>query len=101
MSSHTDEKPLIEEDAKIARILGLVLLVILSVFGFYVGTVGGKTWILDYQPKDMMAGFRGACVGFAIAAVINFYIYKFYTNTVARDSVQEWYEPQAGHHDHH
>lgn len=92
-----DEKPVIEEDARLARILGIVLMLVLTVFGFYVGTVGGKPWELDYQPKDMIAGFKGGAVGLTIALVINAYIYTAYKKTIDRDSVSEWYEPQSGH----
>jgi hypothetical protein len=90
-------RPAIEQDARIARVLGLVLFLVLSVFGFYVGTIGGKPWVYDYQPKDMIPGFKGAVVGAGLAFVINIVIYTYYKNVISKDVEKEWYEPQAGH----
>jgi hypothetical protein len=92
-----EEKPAIEQDAKIARVLGLVLILVFGAFGFYIGTIAGKPWKLDYQPYDMYAGFRTSAYAICIALVINVVIYTRYKKTLDQDSIAEWYEPQSGH----
>jgi hypothetical protein len=92
-----EEKPAIEQDAKIARVLGAVAVVVMGMFGFYIGTIGGKDWVKDYQPFDMLPGYRGAAYGIIIALVVNVVIYVNYRKTLDKDSVGEWYDPQSGH----
>ncbi|HLO97673.1 MAG TPA: hypothetical protein VK171_03670 [Fimbriimonas sp.] len=95
------DRPKLEEDVKIARILGLVLMVVIPTFSFYTGTIFGKEWKFDYQLKDLGPGLLGFAIGLTIAVIINGYIWLKYTKTVSNDLEGEWYGPQAGHHDHH
>lgn len=95
---YEQEKPVLEEDAKIARILGAVLFVVVPVFGFYASSALGKEWYFDYRIQDLAVALRGAGYGFAIALVMNIYIWSRYKNNVDKDVVNEWYDPQAGHH---
>lgn len=103
------QKPELEEDARLARFLGVVLFFVVTTFGFYYGTIFGKTnpvdgkaWFFDYQLSDLNPGFKGAIIGFAIAFVMNIYIWVRYKANTDRDLVNEWYEPQShkssGHH---
>lgn len=117
VSRHNDDmsempqepKPVIEEDAKLARIFGVVLFVIVPIFGFYYGTVFGKTnpvdgkiWFFDYMTSDLVPGGIGALIGLAIAGAINYHIWFRYKKQVEEDLINEWYDPQshksAGHH---
>ncbi len=90
-----DQKPVMEEDPRLARILGLVLLVVIPVFGFYVASVFGKDWHYDYRYEDLAVSLRGAGYGFVVALFMNAYIWFRYTPQTNRDLVNEWYEPQA------
>lgn len=101
MADNHDARPALEQDAQIARTLGLILFVVLSVFGFAVGTVFAKTLKGDLGLYAVDGGLRGMGVGLIIAAIINLYIWFVYSKTVARDIESEWYGPQSGHHDHH
>jgi len=99
-----DQKPAMEEDVKISRILGAVLLVVIPVFGFYFGTVFGKTnavdgviWYYDYQLSDITPGMKGAAIGLVIAAILNLYIWFRYKAQTENDLIHEWYDPQSHH----
>jgi hypothetical protein len=92
------EKPILEEDTRIARILGAVLLVVVPTFGFYVSSALGKEWHFDYRPQDLNVALHGAGYGLLIAAIMNGYIWLRYRDNVNKDLVNEWYDPQAGHH---
>ena len=103
-----DEKPALEEDAKLARILGLVLFCAVPVFGFYYGSVFGKTgpvdgkiWFYDYRLADLMPSLYGALIGFVIALVMNAVIWFYYKKQTDEDLIHEWYEPQAHKSSHH
>lgn len=95
------ERPKTEEDVRIAKILGLVLMVVIPTFSFYTGTIFGKEWHFDYQAQDFIPGLRYGAVGMIIAIIINGYIWLKYPKTVSKDLEGEWYGPQSGHHDHH
>ena len=92
------EKPVLEEDAKLARVLGAVLLVAMPLLGFYGSSVLGKEWHYDYRPQDIAVAVRGAGYLLIIAVAFNLYIWFRYKSNVDKDSVNEWYDPQAGHH---
>jgi hypothetical protein len=96
------EKPVLEEDAAIARKLGIVLLVVLPIFGFYASSVLGKEWFFDYRMSDLPLGVRGAGYGLILALALNAYIWIRYKKITDEDAVHEWYDPQterhAGHH---
>jgi cytochrome b561 len=92
------EKPVLEEDAKIARILGAVLMIVLPIFGFYVSASLGKEWFYDFRVRDIEVASHGIFWGAVIAAVINGYIWLRYRDNVDKDLVNEWYDPQSGHH---
>ena len=94
------DKPVLEEDAKLARILGALLLVVVPIFGFYASSALGKEWHYDYRTSDLPVALRGALYGFIIAVFFNVYIWIKYRDDVNKDVVNEWYDPQAGH-DHH
>lgn len=96
-----DEKPAIEEDAKLARILGVVLFVVFTVFGFYYGSVFGKEWYFDYRMQDIRPSMLGAGIGFFIAIIANGYIWLKFKSNMDRDMNFEWYEPQSHRSDHH
>jgi hypothetical protein len=101
MADNHDARPALEQDAQIARVLGAVLFIVLSVFGFAIGTVFTKTLKGDLGLYSVEGGVRGMAIGFTIAVIINLYIWFVYSKTVARDIESEWYEPQSGHHAHH
>jgi hypothetical protein len=92
------EKPVLEEDAKIARILGAVLMIVVPIFGFYASSALGKEWFYDYRVQDIDVAKRGFGYGLIIAVAMNFYIWYRYRSNVDKDVVNEWYDPQAGHH---
>lgn len=92
------EKPILEEDAKIARILGAVLMVVIPTFGFYVSSALGKEWYYDYRVQDIPVALHGVFYGAIIAGIMNGYIWLRYRDNVDKDLVNEWYDPQAGHH---
>jgi hypothetical protein len=94
------EKPILEEDARIARFLGAVLLVVMPTFGFYASSALGKEWHFDYRTSDIPTAVHGIGYGLVLAVAFNFYIWYRYRANVNKDVVNEWYEPQAGH-DHH
>lgn len=104
-----ESKPAPEEDVRISKILGAVLLIILPIFGFYVASVFAKTnavdgviWHYDYMASDLWPSLRGAGYGFVIAVGMNAWIWFRYCPSRAHDENYEWYEPQkhrsAGHH---
>lgn len=92
------EKPILEEDARIARFLGAVLLFVIPTFGFYVSSALGKEWFYDYRVQDIPTASHGIVYGLLIALAINGYIWFRYRNNVDKDLVNEWYDPQSGHH---
>jgi hypothetical protein len=95
-------RPDLEPDAFLARFFGIVVVMFLTVMGFYVGTIVGKQGReFDLQPKDLLPGVTGALAGFGIAAVINSFVYTWYTKVVKQDSEDEWYGPQSGHNSGH
>ncbi len=98
MADNHEARPALEQDAQIARTLGKVLFVVLSVFGFAIGTIFTKTLKGDLGLYSLDGGLRGMGIGLIIAAIINLYIWFVYSKTVARDSEAEWYAPQSGHH---
>lgn len=98
MADQHETRPALEQDARIARVLGAALMIVLPTFGFYAGTVLGKPWIMDYQLKDVAGGLKGLGVGLVLAVLINIYAWFWYPKTVAKDAEHEWYEPQSGHH---
>jgi len=91
------EKPHLEEDAKLARILGAVLLFVVPTFGFYASSALGKEWFYDYRMSDLAVAERGAAYGLIIAVAMNFYLWFRYRSNVDKDLVNEWYDPQTGH----
>ena len=90
-----------EEDTRIATLFGFfVLTPVLTILGFYAGTVINKkphaeelNWFFDYQVQDLLRGFAGAAVGFAIAATIVSVILFWYPTIV-----KEHLELESGHH---
>lgn len=90
-----------EEDTRIACIFGFgVLTPVLTILGFYAGTVINKkphgsepVWFFDYQVADLLRGFAGAAVGFSIAAVIVSVILFWYPSLVHKHL-----ELESGHH---
>lgn len=92
------EKPKLEEDAKIARILGALLLIIIPTFGFYISSSLGKEWYFDYRVSDYPTALHGVGYGLIIAVIINGIIWWGYKKSVDRDLVNEWYDPQSGNH---
>ena len=92
------EKPILEEDARIARILGAVLLFVAPTFGFYVSSCLGKEWYYDYRISDWPTALHGFVWGLSIAVLMNAWIWFRYRNQVDQDLVNEWYDPQAGNH---
>jgi hypothetical protein len=94
------EKPILEEDAKIARILGAILMIALPLWGFYASSALGKEWYFDYRIQDLPVALRGAGYMLILAFGFNVYIWFRYKSNVDKDTVNEWYDPQAGH-DHH
>ena len=92
------EKPILEEDAKIARILGAVLLVVMPLFGFYASSALGQEWYFDYRVSDLNVALRGGVYMLILALMFNAYIWTRYKSNVDKDVVNEWYDPQAGHH---
>ena len=101
MVENHDARPALEQDAQIARVLGAILFIVLSVFGFAIGTIFTKTLKGDLGLYSVEGGVKGMIIGLSIALIINVYIWCFYSKTVARDIESEWYEPQSGHHAHH
>lgn len=95
------EKPILEQDAAIARKLGLVLLVVLPIFGFYASSALGKDWHFDYRVSDLPVAMRGAVYGFVVAAALFAYITIRYKKITDEDAVHEWYEPQTERHSGH
>ena len=92
------ETPNLEEDAKIARILGAVLMVVVPIFGFYASSALGKEWHFDYRFEDRWVALRGAGYGLIIAFFMNLYLWFRYRSNVDKDLVNEWYDPQSGQH---
>ena len=102
MRRHNDhmseqEKPILEEDAKLARILGAVLMVVLPLFGFYASSALGKEWHYDYRLSDLAVAERGAVYMFVLALFFNAYLWFRYRSNVDKDLVNEWHDPQSGH----
>ena len=103
LSRHNDdmseqEKPILEEDARLARILGALLLVVLPLLGFYASSVLGKEWHYDYRLQDLAVAERGAGYMLILAVGMNFWIWYRYRSQVDQDTINEWYDPQAGNH---
>ena len=92
------EKPVLEEDAKLARILGAVIMVVLPLFGFYAASALGKEWHYDYRVEDIAVALRGAGYMALVALGMNGYIWLRYKNNVDKDVINEWYDPQTGNH---
>ena len=92
------EKPVLEEDAKLARILGAVIMVVLPLFGFYASSALGKEWHYDYRVEDIAVALRGAGYMALVALGMNGYIWLRYKNNVDKDVINEWYDPQTGNH---
>lgn len=96
MSEHPEPQTSgLDEDPKLARVLGLVLFLVIPLFCFYVGSVFGKDWHYDYQTKDIYPGLVGAGVGLVVAFGMNLYIWIKYRKQSDADYIHEWFEPQA------
>lgn len=91
------EKPILEEDARLARILGALLMFVLPTFGFYASSALGKEWHYDYRLVDLTVAERGAGYMAGLALLMNAYIWWSYRSNVDKDLVNEWYDPQSGH----
>ena len=61
--------------------------VICTLIGFYFGTVCGSDHVVDFQPKDMAAGFKGGAIGFVIGVGIALWVTIQYPKATRRDDL--------------
>ena len=61
--------------------------IVCTLVGFYFGTVAGSNHIIDFQPKDMVAGFKGAGIGLAVGIFIAIWVTIQYPRATQRDDL--------------
>ena len=79
-----------EEDTRIALLVGWnVFLPVLTVIGFYVGTIVVDEHTIDLQRHDLIAALPFAGFGAAIGTAIGLFLTFVYPNMVHRDLRRE------------
>ena len=79
-----------EEDTRIAFFFGwFVAVPVLTILGYYFGTIAVDEHVVDLQPRDMNAAIPFALIGGGIGVLISLFLTFIYPKMVYRDLQRE------------